>query len=69
MVNATRINDLDELYAVQLRELVRGLIERAGHQQRVIEAHDQIIATKDREIHFKQTKVDQLTHEIALLRR
>ena len=54
---------------MQLRELVRGLIERAGHQQRVIEAHDQIIATKDREIHFKQTKVDQLTHEIAMLRR
>ena len=69
MVNATRINDLDELYAVQLRELVRGLIERAGHQQRVIEAHDRIVATKDREIHFKQTRVDQLTHEIAMLRR
>ena len=68
-MNATKINDLDELDAVQLRELVRGLIERAGHQQRVIEAHDQIIATKDREIHFKQTKVDQLTHEIAMLRR
>ena len=68
MVRATKINDLDELDAVQLRELVRGLIERAGHQQRVIDAHDQIIATKDREIHFKQTKVDQLTHEIAMLR-
>ena len=72
MVHATQINDLndlDDLNAVQLRELLRGLIARAGRQQRVIEAHDQIIATKDREIHFKQTKVDQLTHEIAMLRR
>ncbi|MFM9428573.1 transposase, partial [Variovorax sp. GrIS 2.14] len=68
-MNATKINDLDGLDAVQLREVLRGLIERAGHQQRVIEAHDRIIATKDREIHFKQTKVDQLTHEIAMLRR
>ena len=69
MLDVAQFNDLDGLDAVQLREVLRGLIEHAGHQQRVIEAHDRIIATKDREIHFKQTKVDQLTHEIALLRR
>ena len=63
------VNDLAGLDAAQLRELLSGLIERAGQQQRVIEAHDRIIAIKDREIHFKQTRVNQLTHEIALLRR
>ena len=63
------VNDLAGLDAAQLRELLSGLIERAGQQQRVIEAHDRIVATKDREIHFKQTRVDQLAHEIALLRR
>ena len=62
MLDVVQFNDLDGLDAVQLRELLRGLIDRAGEQQRVI-------ALKDREIHFKQTKVDQLTHEIALLRR
>lgn len=63
------VNDLAELDAAQLRELLRGLIEHAGEQQRVIEAHGHVIAVKHCEIHFKQTKVDQLTHEIAMLRR
>ena len=69
MLDVAQFNDLDGLDAVQLREVLRGLIEHAGHQQRVIETHDRIIATMDREIHFKQSRVDQLTHEIALLRR
>ena len=53
---------------MQLPELMRGLIKRAGHQQRVINAQGQIISARDREIHFKQIKVTQLTHDIAMLR-
>jgi transposase len=41
--------------AQQLREFAAGLIET--------------LASKDREINYKQLKIDQLTHEMALLRR
>ena len=38
-----------------MRELARGLMTQ--------------LQAKDREIHFKQTKIDQLTHEMAVLKR
>ena len=56
--------------------MVHGLIARmAGHSQqltqrdRQITERDQAIASKDREIKYRQTKIDQLTHEMAVLKR
>lgn len=46
---------LDGMDAQQLREFAAGLIEA--------------LASKDRELTFKQLKIDQLTHEMAVLRR
>lgn len=47
--------DLDQLDAQALRELAAGLMAQL---------HD-----KDRELTYRQTKIDQLTHEMAMLKR
>nr|WP_170162383.1 IS66 family transposase [Caldimonas tepidiphila] len=48
--------------AQQLRELVRSLVGQVA-------AQDEEIARKDREIQFKQARIDQLSHEMAVLKR
>jgi len=53
---------LEALNAQQLRELARALMTQVAHRERTI-------ADKDREILLRQTKIDQLTHEMALLKR
>ena len=66
MVDAEQLEDLS---AQQLRELTAGLIAQiAGHGQQIAQ-REQAIAGKDREIVYRQAKIDQLTHEIAVLRR
>ena len=49
------LDSLDTLSAQQLRTLAAELIEKVGK--------------RDRELHLRQTRIDQLTHEIALLKR
>ena len=53
---------LSSLNAKQLRELARNLIEQIANR-------DQAITAKDREILYRQAKIDQLTHEMAVLKR
>ena len=53
---------LASLNAEQLRELARDLIAQ-------IAQHSQQISSKDREILYRQAKSDQLTHEMAVLKR
>jgi polyhydroxyalkanoate synthesis regulator phasin len=53
---------LSGLNAEQLRELARDLIAQIANR-------DQTISSKDREILYRQTKIDQLTHEMAVLKR
>jgi transposase len=48
-------DQLAEMNAQQLREFAAGLIET--------------LASKDRELRHKQLKIEQLTHEMALLKR
>jgi len=74
---------LSSLNAQQLRELARDLIAQvasrdhqiAGLGQAIssldltIANLDQTISSKDREILYRQTKIDQLTHEMAVLKR
>jgi transposase len=52
-------NSLDNLDAQQLRAL-------AANLRGELAARDAQIADKDRELHFKQTHIDQLTQELAL---
>ena len=56
------LDPLEALDAQQLRELARGLMTQ-------LHGMDAQLQAKDREIHFKQTKIDQLTHEMAVLKR
>ena len=71
---------LSSLNAAQLRELARDLIAKIAHQdqqhnQEITERDlkiavlDQAITSKDREILYRQAKIDQLTHEMAVLKR
>ncbi len=74
---------LSSLNAEQLRELARDLIAQVARQdaqithsdQQItqrdlqIASLDQAITSKDREILYRQAKIDQLTHEMAVLKR
>ena len=60
------IESLPGLTTEQLRDLAGDLITQIAQQS---QQHDQAIASKDREIKFRQAKIDQLTHEMAALKR
>jgi transposase len=64
---------LPSLNAEQLRELARDLIGQIAHQskqhEQQIAVKDQVIATKDSDILYRQAKIDKLTHEMAVLKR
>ncbi len=53
---------LTNLNAQELREMVAELIAQVGENAKTI-------VSKDREILYRQTKIDQLTHEMAVLKR
>ena len=67
---------LANLSAQELREMVTGLMARIGERDRQITQRDaqivqrdETLASKDREIKYRQAKIDQLTHEMAVLKR
>ena len=74
---------LSGLNAKQLRELARNLIAQVACRDQAISVRelqiserdqqiaslDQTISSKDREILYRQAKIDQLTHEMAVLVR
>ena len=49
--------------------MVHGLIARIAEHSQQIAQRDQALASKDREILYRQAKIDQLTHEMAVLKR
>ena len=53
---------LDSLNAEQLRALASGLMAQVAQRERVI-------AGKDGKLKYRQAKIDQLTHEMAVLKR
>jgi transposase len=60
---------LTNLSVQELREMVHGLLTKmAGHDQEIA-SRELTIAAKDRDILYRQTKIDQLTHEMAVLKR
>jgi transposase len=60
---------LQHMDAQQLRALAEGLLVKVMDQDQQLAAHQQSLVSKDQEIHFKQTKIDLLTHEIARYKR
>jgi transposase len=74
---------LSGLNTEKLRELVTDLIAQVARNDQTISARnvqinaldqqivslDQTISSKDREILYRQAKIDQLTHEMAVLKR
>ena len=62
-------NQLQQLNAQQLREVVLSLIGKLGVQHAEIARRDQAIERREREINFKQAVIDKLTHEMAVLKR
>jgi transposase len=55
-------DQLEVMDAQQLRQLAAELLEKLAHQ-------DGEIRSKDQELHRRQVKIDQLTHEMALIKR
>ena len=55
-------DSLTNLNAQELREMVTQLMAQVGENAKTI-------VSKDREILYRQTKIDQLTHEMAVLKR
>jgi transposase len=53
---------LDHLTADELRQLVQGLSLHVTRQ-------DELIGKRDQELHWRQTKIDKLTHELAMHKR
>lgn len=53
---------LEHLTADQLRHLVQGLASQVARQ-------DELIGQKDRELAWRQAKIDKLTHELAVHKR
>lgn len=67
MVVDTQI--LINLSAQELREMVHGLLTKiAGHDQEIA-SRELTIAAKDRDILYRQAKIDKLTHELVTLKR
>ncbi len=60
---------LCSLSAEQLRALAGELIIQVAQRDETIVSKDQELQRKDREIKYRQTKIDQLTHEMAVLKR
>jgi transposase len=73
MVDAQQLQDMGEQ---QLRELASTLIAQIAHRDQAITDRDQaiterdeVIVRKDQDILYRQTKIEQLTHEMAVLKR
>ena len=49
--------------------LARDLIAKVAQQGQQITSLDQTITSKDREILYRQAKIDKFTHEMAVLKR
>ena len=62
-------DSLDQLSAHELRELLTGLMTKVAQQDQQIAKLDQTISSDAKELVYRQTKIDQLTHEMAVLKR
>ena len=63
------LESLINLNAQELREMVMGLRAKVAEHGQQISQRDETIARRDQEILYRQAKIDQLTHEMAVLKR
>ena len=61
--------NLTHLSAPELRDMVHGLLTKIADHDKAIASCEITIAAKDRDIVYRQRKIDQLTHEMAILKR
>lgn len=61
--------DLDTLTPEQLRALTAQLIAEVQSKDQAIREKEREASERDRELRYKQTRIDQLTHEISILKR
>lgn len=67
-VNALKTEDLQGLSKGAMTQLARALLEQLAAQQAAITAKDEYIARRDREIKFKDAKIERITFELARLK-
>jgi transposase len=60
---------LDEMNAVELRDLTATLLAQLAERDAERSEHSALLAKRDAEIKAKQLKIEQLTHEMATLKR
>src|ERR1700722_11877104 len=61
--------ELASMDAVQLRNLTATLLAQLTERDAALSAKDAQLANRDQELRAKQLKIDQLTHEMAILKR
>lgn len=61
--------DLTQLTPEQLRQLAMELMGRVEQQDQMIEQKDQFIEQRDETLKQRDLRIQQLTHEVALLKR
>jgi transposase len=64
-----RSHDLNQLNAEELRDLTAALLAELTEKDASLSAQSLEISRKDQELRTKQLKIDQLTHEMATLKR
>jgi transposase len=62
-------DSLDQLSTQELRELLTGLMSKVAQQDQQIARLDHTVSSDAKELVYRQTKIDQLTHEMAVLKR
>jgi transposase len=61
--------DVAQLNTQELRDLTTSLIAQLSAKNEQLSKKDEQLTAKDEELKFKQLKIDQLTHEMAILKR
>ena len=61
--------DFSQLSPEQLRQLTMGLMVRVEQQDQMIEQKDQLMEQRDETLKQRDLRIQQLTHEVALLKR
>ena len=61
--------NLDQFSADELRQLAQQLAAQVASQTRLLTEQDARLADKDKELRWRQTRIEQLTHELALHKR
>jgi transposase len=62
-------HDLAQMDAQELRDLTAALLAKLQLRESELTERDAILSRRDEELKYKQLKIDQLTHEMAILKR